>query len=189
MRAAGRDRRIWDLPAVRMLYDLFLLRRARKTKAALPALAHGLTFLGGHRAVRLRYGHADGVMLLRAVCEARRIDRCAIARCRRIVRSRCSGRCTGAAREERLAVGVLAHAAAAARTGRTGAGRVVYGRCCCCSGGGGTRLVLVRRDFGAREVRGAHMPHYAVGVKVAVKVLWATAVATPAEYTDEKDGD
>lgn len=84
-----------------------------------------------------------------------------------------------------MTVGVLAHAAAAARTGRTSAGRVMNGRSC----SGSARLVLVRRDLGAREVRGAHMPHYAVGVKVAVKVLCAAAVATPAEKTDEKDGD
>jgi len=50
-------------------------------------------------------------------------------------------------------------------------------------------LVTVWRDLGASEVRGAPMPHYAVGVEVAVKVVWAGAVATPAEQTDEKNGD
>jgi hypothetical protein len=188
MWAARRNRRIWELPAVRVLYDLFLLRRAREAKAR-SALAHSrLTLLVRHRAVWLWYGHAN-VVLLRAVGEARGIDRSTVARCRRIVRARRRGRCTCgacAAREESLVILVLAHAAISARTWRTGAVRVVNGRGARASD---TRLVTVWRDLSACEVRGAPMPHYAVGVEVTVKVVLAAAAATPAQQTDDKDSD
>ena len=180
MWAARRNRSIWELPAVRVLDNLLLLRCAREAKAARSALAYSrLTLLVRHRAVRLRNWHAN-VVLLRAMGEARRIDRSTIARRRRIVRARSRGCCTCAcaAREKSLIILVLAHAAISARTWRTGALRVMNGRGARASE---TRLVTVWRDLSACEVRCAPMPHYAVGVEVTVKVVLAAAVATPAQ--------
>lgn len=186
MRGSRRGRRLRDLPAIHMLYHLLFLRSAREPKAAFSALAQRLALLGRHWAIRLRHWHAA----VRAVCVARRIDRRAVARRRRVVRSR--GRRRGAARasgEERLRVAVLAHAAVGTRPGArpgattTGSGG---GSCCCASDAG---LVTVRGDLGSREVRGTCMSDYPVRIEVAVKVVVATAVAAPAEQTDEKDGD
>lgn len=184
MRRARRDRRNGDLPAVRVLYHLVLLQSTREPEPAFSALAQGLALLARHRAVRLRYRH--GAMLLRAVGDARGIGRRAIARGRRVVRSRgrCRGACFKGASEERLAVAVLTHAAAAARTGCPCAGPRVNG-----GSSSDAWLVTVRGDLGSREVRVTGMPDHPVRIEVAIEVVSATAVATPAEQTDEKDGD
>lgn len=180
MRTARSDRRIRDLPAVRVLNHLVLFRSACEPEAALSALAQHLALFGRHWMVRLRHGHAT---VLRTVREARGVGRRAVARGRRIVRSR--GRSRNASSEERVAVVVLAHTAVAARTGCPGAGPRVSGRC-----SSDAWLVTVRGDLGSsREVRVTNMPDHPVRVKVAIKVVAATAVAAPAEQTDKKDSD
>jgi len=174
VRLGRRDRRFGDSPTVQVLYDLFLLRSACEPEATF-ALAHCLALLGRHRTVRLR------AVLLRAVGGARWIDRGAVTRGRRVVRSRGrrSSACT--CTEEGLTVAVLAHAPIAAGTGPCAG----PGGCCCCCCSSDAWLVTVRGDFGSREVRVACMPDYPVRVKVAVKVLVATAVAAPAKQTDK----
>jgi hypothetical protein len=89
MRGSRRNRRIRKLPAIRMLYNLLLLCRTRKSQATRPTLPLRLALLRRHRAIRLRDRHANYilVMLLRAMCEARWVDRRAIAGRRRVVRA------------------------------------------------------------------------------------------------------
>lgn len=172
---------MWELPTIRVLYHLVLLQSAREPEAAFSTLAQRLALLGGHWTVRLRHGHAT---VLRAVGEARGIGRRTVARGWRVVRSR--GRRPSACAsggEQRLAVAVLAHTAVAARTGCPYAGPVSK-RC-----SSDAWFVTVRGDFGSREVRVAGMPDYPVRVEVAIEVVSATAVATPAKQTDKKDGD
>ena len=181
MRATRRNRRIRDLAPICMLYNLLLLGSTRKAQTARSTLPLRLAFLRRHRAIGLRDRHTDYrlMMLLRAMCKARRVNRGAIAGRGCVVRARSGSGCACAAGKERLVVLVLAHTATARATGA----RSTRALACfdCTYAADDTGLVVIWCHFGTCEVRRAYVSHDAVWIKVAVKVVASAPVASPAE--------
>ena len=181
MRATRRNRSIRDLAPIRMLYNLLLLGSTRKAQTARSALPLRLALFRRHRAIGLRDRHAGyGLMvLLRAMCEARRVDRGAIAGGGGVVRARSGGGRACTTGEERLVVLVLAHAATARATGARTTRVVPCFNCTYTADD--TGLIMVWRHFGTCEVRRACVSYDAVRIKVTVKVVASAPVASPAE--------